>query len=103
MSESNDVKNVKPMSEHDGPRWHTLREKRKRDDVSNFETSLNVAQTVRSCGKRLVPSDEIFFDAQRDVVGQNVFSSNVCALDFDVKRSAFCANWAEFDVILVGM
>ena len=55
MTESNDVKPVKPQpkSGHDAPRSHTLREKRNAMMCPYVETSPNVAQTVRSLGKRV--------------------------------------------------
>ena len=55
MTESNDVKPVKPQpkSGHDAPRSHTLREKRNAMICPYVETSPNVAQTVRFLGKRV--------------------------------------------------
>ena len=57
MTESNDVKPVKPQpkSGHDAPRSHTLREKRNAMICPYVETSPNVAQTVRSLGNEFQP------------------------------------------------
>ena len=57
MTESNDVKPVKPQpkSGHDAPRSHTLREKRNAMMFPSFESSFNVAQTVRSLGNEFQP------------------------------------------------
>jgi hypothetical protein len=55
MSESNDVKPVKPQpkSEHDAPRSHTLPEKKKCDDVSQFTNAAQREGTCAFLGKRI--------------------------------------------------
>ena len=65
--------------QHDAPRSHTLREEQSRMMCPNSIQSPNVAQTVRSLGNKLVPSDEMSDDAQRGMVDLNVFFLPECA------------------------
>jgi len=55
MTESNDVKPVKPQpkSGHGAPRSHTLREKKKCDDVSQFTNAAQREGTCAVYGKRI--------------------------------------------------
>jgi len=58
---------------HDAPRSNGARDVRSAIMCPNYERSLNVVQTVRSCENNLGTPDEMFFNAQRGVVSQNVF------------------------------
>ena len=59
-----------------------------------------MAQTVRSCENNLGTPDEIFFDAQRDVVDDfNSFIPKCVHVVKTIKKLVFLRNIAVFEVL----